>query len=254
MQYRIPSPLQSLCSLASLALVFLLIGPFSATAQQWRRPIITSIAPDQEDCSNPSSPGGTEDVQITGICFTIADMSTPVAGDSCGITQAYLATTADGSGTRIDLSNIRPVANNEISATVPVTQLASNVSYYVFVVRCDGKVSTSYPNALGYNVTFACRPTASQSVPPSITSCRLVRISGGRYVLQVNVQSVRADSSTVLKLNGTPCPKQKFPAKFVGENGFTTRIHCSGGVKKLLPATLTITTDGVTSPGFPCNF
>jgi hypothetical protein len=229
-------------------------GANAAAARGWRRPIITSIAPDQEDCSNPSSPGGTEDVQITGICFTIPDMTTANVEDSCGITEAYFATNPDGSGTRIDLSNVRPVANNEISATVPVTTLESNIPYYVFVVRCDGATSTSYPNALGYNVTFTCRPGAAQQPAPAITSCRLQRISGGRFVLQVIGTNLRAGTG-VLRLNGTVCPRAKFPPRFVGSDGFTTRVDCAGGVKRLLPATLTFTNpDGQTSAGFSCNF
>lgn len=209
----------------------------------FRAPIVTSIAPDQEDCTNPSSPGDTEDVQITGFCFF---------GD---ITSAFLATNPDGTGTRFDLSNITHVVANEITATVPVRQLAQNVPYYVFVVRGDGVRSTNYPNPLGYNVTFTCRQTQPEIVP-SITSCRLVRVAGGKFVLQVNGQNIDTrNGGAVLKLNGTACPKQKFPAKFIGSNGMTTRINCSGGVKKLLPATLTITNpDGATSVGFPCNF
>ena len=254
MQYRSYSLVRRLwiysSTLLLLSLGVVLDGGNVVDAQNWRRPIITSIAPDQEDCSNPSSPGGTEDVQITGICLTVPTTS----GNPCGIVEAYFATNPDGTGTRIDLSNIQTVAANEISATVPVTTLTSGIPYYVFVVRCDGSTSTSYPNALGYNVTFTCRAGAATSPPPALTSCRLVRVTGGRFVLQVTGSNLVVDGGA-LRLNGVACPKQKFPPRFVGTNGLATRVHCSGGVKKLLPATLTfVNPDGVTSAGFSCNF
>jgi hypothetical protein len=203
---------------------------------------VTSIAPDQEDCANPSSPGDTEDVQITGFCFF---------GD---ITSAFLATNPDGTGTTFQLSNITHVVANEITATVPIRQLAPNVPYYVFVVRADGVRSTNYPNPLGYNVTFTCR-AAQPDDKAVISACRLVRVSGGRFVLQVTGSGIKVGAT--LRINGTVCPKPKFPARFIS-NGVTTRINCSGGVKKLLGpsgATLTITNpSGTVSDPFTCNF
>jgi hypothetical protein len=208
----------------------------------FRAPIVTSIAPDQEDCANPSSPGDTEDVQITGFCFF---------GD---ITSAFLATNPDGTGTTFQLSNITHVVANEITATVPIRQLAPNVPYYVFVVRADGVRSTNYPNPLGYNVTFTCR-AAQPDDKAVISACRLVRVSGGRFVLQVTGSGIKVGAT--LRINGTVCPKPKFPARFIS-NGVTTRINCSGGVKKLLGpsgATLTITNpSGTVSDPFTCNF
>jgi hypothetical protein len=208
----------------------------------FRAPIVTSIAPDQEDCANPSSPGDTEDVQITGICFF---------GD---IDSAFITTNPDGTGTRFDLSNITRVTTNEVSATVPIRQLAPNVPYYVFVVRGDGTRSTSYPNALGYNVTFTCLAGGTGAPRPSITACRLTRVAGGGFVLKVFGANINSNGA-VLKLDGVACPKQSFPPKAIGSTGITTRINCKGGVKKLLPASLTITNpDGGVSDAFQCNF
>ena len=268
MLHRIPSLLRTSCSLASLTLAIALFAPGSSAPSivgsaladgtqdaSFRRPIVTSIAPDQEDCANPSSPGDTEDVQITGICLSIPDLTTADTSDRCGIVEAYLTTNADGTGTRVDLSNIRQVAANEISATIPVRQLTSNIPYYVFLVRCDGAVSTTYPNALGYNVTFTCRAQAVTDSAAIISSCRLVRVSGGRFVLQVT--GTRIQLGAVLRINGVACPKPEFPARFIS-NGITTRINCGGGVKKLLGpsgATLTITNPhGAVSDPFTCNF
>jgi hypothetical protein len=141
------------------------------------------------------------------------------------------------------------VATNIITATVPIAQLTPNTPYYVFVVRADGVRSTNYPNPLGFDVTFTCVEGEPPVDGPVLTNCKVVRNSEGKFILQVNGTGFKVNDTIVL-LNGTPCRKNKYPARFINpSNGTTTRINCSGGLKRLLPAVVTTRnqSDGVTS-------
>ncbi len=194
-----------------------------------RAPVVLSIAPDDVDCDMPDDPDNVEDVQIAGLCFF---------GD---IDSAFLTLNPDGSGTQVPMSNVINVQSNIITATIPLAQLTErDTPYYVFVVRGDGARSTNYPNPLGFDVTFTC--VAAPVNPLSLTSCRVVRVSGGRFVLQVNGIGFRPNDTVVL-LDGVPCRKNKYPSRFISpSDGTTTRINCSGGIKKLLPAVVTVRT------------
>jgi len=209
-----------------------------------RAPVVLSIAPDEVDCDHPDDPDNVEDVQIAGLCFF---------GD---ITSAFVTLNPDGSGTQIPLSNVVNVQSNIITATVPLAQLTErDTPYYVFVVRGDGARSTNYPNPLGFDVTFTC--VANPVTQLSLTSCRVVRVSGGKFVLQVNGIGFKPNDTIVL-LDGVPCRKNKYPARFISpSDGTTTRINCSGGIKKLLPAVVTVQTQStgqVSENSLNCDF
>jgi hypothetical protein len=211
-----------------------------------RAPVVLSIAPDEVDCDEPDDPDNVEDVQIAGICF-LND-----------IDSAFLTLNPDGSGTQIPLSNVIHVATNIITATVPLAQLTQrDTPYYVFVVRGDGVRSTDYPNPFGFDVTFTCTTTVVPPIGPTLTNCKVVRVSGGKFVLQVNGVGFKPNDTLVL-LNGVPCRKNKYPSRFiVPSDGTTTRINCSGGLKRLLPAVVTTrnTSDGVVSTNsLNCDF
>ncbi|MBK6316318.1 MAG: hypothetical protein IPF53_19030 [Blastocatellia bacterium] len=159
------------------------VDPISIGA---RAPIVLSIAPDTVDCDDPDDPDNVEDVQIAGLCFFN------------DIDSAFLTLNPDGSGTQIPLSNVIHVATNIVTATVPLAQLTQrDTPYYVFVVRGDGVRSTNYPNPFGFDVTFTCTSTVQPPVGPTLTNCKVVRVSGGKFVLQVNggLQAERHDRS-----------------------------------------------------------
>lgn len=211
-----------------------------------RQPVVLSIAPDEVDCDDPDDPDNVEDVQIAGLCFFN------------DIESAFLTLNPDGSGTQIPLSNVIHVAANIITATVPLSQLTQrDTPYYVFVVRGDGARSTNYPNPFGFDVTFTCVSTVVPTPGPTLTNCKVVRVSGGKFVLQVNGVGFKPNDTIVL-LNGQPCRKNKYPSRFiVPSDGTTTRINCSGGLKRLLPAVVTTrnTSDGVVSQNsLNCDF
>lgn len=205
----------------------------SSAAPYYRNPVVLSVAPDEVDCESPDDPDGVEDVQIAGLCFFGS------------IAAAFLSTSPDGSGAPISLSNVVNVGRNVVTATVPLSQLAaSSGPYYVFVVRgTDGKVSTSYPNAFGYDVTFTCVSGASTPVGDVfLTSCKVVRVSGGRLVLQVFAPGLRPND-TVILLDGVPCARMKYPTRFFEPAAnTTTRIDCHGNLRRLLPAVVTTLT------------
>jgi len=113
------------------------------------------------------------------------------------------------------------------------------VPYYVFVVRGDGVRSTTYPNVFGVDVTFTCASATTGDDDISLTSCRVVRNSVGRYILQVNGVNFRPNN-TVILLNGQPCRRNRYPSRFISpSDGTTTRINCSGGLRQALPAVVT---------------
>jgi hypothetical protein len=221
----------SLCAAAICLAATTPLEPATATPY-FRNPVILSVAPDAVDCDDPDDPDNVEDVQIAGICFR---------GD---IVSAFLSTSTDGmSGSRVDLSNVVNVANNVVTATVPLAELDQSAVYYVFVVRgFDGKQSTAYPNAFGFDVTFRCVDTTATGPPnpPGLTSCKVVRTDGGRFVLQVNGVGFIAGTSIVL-IDGAPCQKNKYPRRYINpSDATTTRINCSGNIKRLLPAVVTV--------------
>jgi hypothetical protein len=228
-----------LALLPALLLLLAAPGPRPADAQTYyRNPVVTSVAPDVINCDNPDDPDGVEDVQITGLCFFD------------DITRAFLSLNRDGSGTQIDLTNVVNLGPNMISATVPLARLTErNTPYYVFVVRgTDGKVSTSYPQAFGYDVTFTCTAAALGPPPLTLTSCKVVRVAGGKFVLQVNGSLFRPNDTIVL-INQTPCRNNKYPSKFVNpSDNTTTRINCTGGIKSLLSNGAVITTRDTSDP------
>lgn len=195
----------------------------------YRNPVVLSIAPDEIDCDNPDGGQTEEDVLIAGLCFFD------------DITSAYLTLNPDGSGSQVPLTNVVNASHNIVTATVPLNQFTERDSpYYVFVVRgTDGKRSTAFPNAFGFDVTFTCISTANGGDPGQLTSCRVVRQDGGRLVLQVTGAGLRANDSVIL-INGQPCAKMKYPSRFVQSDGTTTRIDCHGKIKQLLPAVVTV--------------
>ncbi|HQR37256.1 MAG TPA: hypothetical protein PLF26_02555, partial [Blastocatellia bacterium] len=210
-----------------------------------RGPVVLSIAPDDVNCDTPDDPDNVEDVQVAGLCFL---------GD---ITAAYLTLNADGSGAQVPMSNVINIGANEFTATIPLAQLSErNTPYYVFVVRGDGVRSTNYPNPLGFDVTFTCIEGVTPN-PVTLTTCKVVRVSGGKFVLQVNGVNFKPNDTIVL-LDGQPCKKNKYPGKFINpSDGTTTRINCSGGLKSRLPAVVTTRnqSDGVTSSNsLNCDF
>jgi len=222
----------SLCAVAVCLAAAAPVGPNASATPFFRNPVVLSIAPDTVDCDNPDDPDNVEDVQIAGLCFFGS------------ITAAYLTLNTDGSGTQIPLSNVVNVARNLITATIPLGQLTErDVPYYVFVVRgTDGKLSTAYPNAFGFDVTFSCTAalTPGPGDSPVLTSCKVVRTGAGRFVLQVNGPSFIAGRSIVL-IDGQPCRKNKYPKRFINpSDGTTTRINCYDRLKDLLPAPVTV--------------
>ena len=155
------------------------------------------------------------------------------------------------------MSNIVNIGANEFTATIHLSQLTErNTPYYVFVVRGDGVRSTNYPNPLGFDVTFTCIEGVTPN-PVTLTTCKVVRVSGGKFVLQVNGVGFKPNDTIVL-LDGQPCKKNKYPGKFINpSDGTTTRINCSGGLKSRLPAVVTTRnqSDGVTSSNsLNCDF
>lgn len=213
--------------LALSAVAIVSFGGASSAQLNYRNPVVLAIAPDTVDCDDPDDPDAVEDVTISGICFR----------DS--IVSGFLATNADGTGMRVDLGTVVNIGNNTVATTVPIGQLQTGVPYYVFLVRADGKRSTSYPNAFGYDVTFTCSAAVIVNGGPTLTSCRVVRTSTGRLVLQVSGTGFVVNDTIVL-LNGQPCRKSKYPSRFVNaSDGTTTRINCSGALDQLLPAVVT---------------
>jgi hypothetical protein len=213
---------------AALCATVVHLGAVTAAPQSFRNPVVLAIAPDVVDCDNPDDPDNVEDVVITGICF-LDD-----------ITSGFLSLSPDGSGPQIPLMNVVNIARNTVTATVPLDQLtARGAPYYVFLVRgTDGKRSTSYPNVFGFDVTFTC---ASQVIVDgmTLTSCRVVRTTTGRFVLQVNGVGF-VPNDTIVLLNGQPCRRNRYPRRFINPtDGTTTRIHCSGGIERLLPVVVT---------------
>lgn len=212
-----------------------------------RAPVVLSIAPDEVLCDNPDDPDNVEDVQIAGLCFFGS------------ITSAFLTTNPDGTGTRVDMSNVVNVQSNICTATIPIAQLTPDTPYYVFVVRgTDGARSTNYPNAFGFDVTFLC--TTEPVTPPTpitLTNCKVARVSGGKFSLRVNGTNF-TPGDTIILLNGQPCRKNKYPARFINpSNGTTTRINCQGGLKALLPAVVTArnqSTGQVSTNSLNCDF
>jgi hypothetical protein len=234
----------SLLAIAAIA-VACLITPSDAQLN-YRNPVVLSIAPDVVDCDDPDDPDGVEDVQIAGICFR---------GD---IVAAFLTLNADGSGDRIALGNVVNVGPNMVVATVPLSQLTErDTPYYVFLVRADGKESTPYPNAFGYDVTFSCVAATGPTTAITLTSCRVVRTSTGRYILQVNGVGFRPND-TIILLDGEPCRTNKYPSRFINPaEGTTTRVHCTGGLEQRLPAIVTARnqSDGaVSTNSLACDF
>ena len=223
---------RSLLAAALCLAATLHFGALPADSQlNYRNPVVLSIAPDVVNCDDPDDPDNVEDVQIAGICF----LGT--------ITSAFLTTSPDGSGTQIPLSNVVHVASNVITATVPIAQLAPNTPYFVFVVRgYDGKRSTSYPNAFGFDVTFTCTDSIPP-VPPSpspLTACRVVRTSEGKFVLQVDGIGFVVGVTRVF-IGDTPCRKNKYPKRYVNpSSNTTTRITCHDNIRRLLPAIVTV--------------
>ncbi len=215
------------------------LGAVSAAPPFYRNPVVLSVAPDAVDCDDPDDPDGVEDVQIAGICFRN------------DIVSAFLSENADGTGAQIPLSNVVNVGPNIVTATVPLSQLTErDTPYYVFVVRgSDGKVSTSYPNAFGFDVTFTCATNQNGPIgdPGSVTGCKVVRTAGGKLSLRVDGVGFIPGESVVL-VNDVPCRKNKYPAKFINpSDGTTTRIVCHDNLKRQLPALVKvrITNDGV---------
>jgi hypothetical protein len=192
----------------------------------FRPPIVTSIAPDSELCTATA-----EDVQVNGLCF-FQD-----------ITQIFVTTNPDGTGTRVDLTAVTNPNPNTANGVINPSALTANTPYYVFVVRGDGARSTSFPNALGITVTFTC--TAVVPNPgPEIANCHVARKSDGTYQLQLNANPAFPfiPQNTVVLIDGQPCRKNKYPSRFFQGDGTTTRINCTGGIKKLLEGGATITT------------
>jgi len=211
-----------------------------------RQPVVLNIAPDTVDCDHPDDPDNVEDVAITGLCFL---------GD---ITSAFLTLNPDGSGTQVALTNVINIQSNIISATIPLAQLTErDTPYYVFVVRGDGARSTNYPNPFGYDVTFTCVTAPNPITVPHLTTCKVVRVSGGKFVLQVNGTGF-IPNDTIVLLGDTPCRKNKYPSRFINpSDGTTTRINCSGGIKRLLPAVVrvqTVSTGAISDNSLNCDF
>lgn len=224
--------LVSTCMLVACLAASVHFGAVSAAPPFYRNPVVLSIAPDAVDCDNPDDPDGVEDVQIAGICFRN------------DIASAFLSESADGTGTQIPLSNVVNVGPNIVTATVPLAQLADrDTPYYVFVVRgSDGKVSTSYPNAFGFDVTFTCatQDNDGDESAPVLTSCRVVRTGAGKLALQVEGAGFTAGQSVVL-IGGEPCRKTKYPPKFINPaDGTIRRLVCHDNLKQLLPDVVTV--------------
>jgi hypothetical protein len=236
----------SLVAVFAVVLFVIATTSIESSAQSYRAPVVLAIAPDVVNCDDPDDPDGVEDVTISGLCFLDR------------ITGAFLSPNADGTGDRVALMNVVNIGNNTIVATVPLDQLTlRDVPYYVFVVRADGRQSTNYPNAFGYDVTFTCTQAAVADVGPSLTSCRVVRRASGGYALQVTGENLRPNDSIVL-LDGQPCRRTRYPARFISPaDGTTTRIDCTGDLKRLLPAVVTVRnqSDGTTSANaLECDF
>jgi hypothetical protein len=192
----------------------------------FRPPIVTSIAPDSELCEVTA-----EDVQVNGLCF-FQD-----------ITQIFVTTNPDGTGTRVDLTAVTNPNENTANGVINPSALTPNTPYYVFVVRGDGARSTSFPNPLGITVTFMCTEEVAP-VGPVIANCHVTRKSDGTYVLQVNADPNNpfTPNNTIVLIDGEPCRRNKYPSRFFQSNGTTTRINCTGGIKRLLQDGAIITT------------
>jgi hypothetical protein len=213
-----------------------------------RAPVVLAIAPDIVNCDDPDDPDNVEDVLISGLCFF------------GNIQSAYVTLSPDDSDPagRIALQNVINIGPNQVTATVPLAQLTQrDVPYYVFVVRGDGVRSTTYPNVFGFDVTFTCASQTTGDDEISLTSCRVVRNSVGRYILQVNGVNFRPND-TVILLNGQPCRRNRYPSRFISpSDGTTTRINCSGGLRQALPAVVTARnqSNGATSiNSLQCDF
>jgi hypothetical protein len=195
----------------------------------FRPPIVTSIAPDSELCEVTA-----EDVQVNGLCF-FQD-----------ITQIFVTTNPDGTGTRVDLTAVTNPNENTANGVINPSALEPNTDYYVFVVRGDGARSTSFPNPLGITVTFHC---VEEVEPPGpvLANCHVTRKTDGTYVLQVNADPNNPflPNNTVVLINGQPCRTNKYPSRFFQGDGTTTRINCKGGIKNLLEDGATITTRNI---------
>ena len=194
-----------------------------------RAPVVLAIAPDIVNCDDPDDPDNVEDVLISGLCFF------------GNITSAYLTLSPDDSDAagRIPLQNVININTNQVTATVPLAQLtARDQPYYVFVVRGGNVRSTTYPNVFGFDVTFTCAEDA-EPFGPTLTTCRVVRTTTGRFVLQVNGTGF-IPNDTIVLIDGQPCRRNRYPARFINpSDGTTTRINCSGGIQQLLPAVIT---------------
>jgi len=147
------------------------------------------------------------------------------------------------------MQNVINNSDNQVTATIPLAQLTlRNTPYFVFVVRGDGVTSTPYNNAFGYDVTFTCVTGTVPNPGPTLSSCKVVRVSGGKFVLQVNGSGFIANDTIVL-INNNPCRTNKYPSKFISpSDNTTTRINCTGGLKSALGSGATITTRDTSNP------
>src|ERR1043165_6664505 len=114
-------------AIASVFVCLAVVLANAADARDFRPPIVTSVAPDQESCTTASA-----DLQINGLCFF---------GE---ISQVFLSSNPDGTGARFDLKGVSNPNEGTANAVVEPGLLAPNTPYYVFVVRVDGARSTSF--------------------------------------------------------------------------------------------------------------
>jgi hypothetical protein len=117
--------------------------------------VVLSVTPDF--APSPSADICSElDITLTG------------AGFDGRIASVFLSASPDGSGARLDLTNVRNVAIDTVVTTVPLDLVASEDPYFVFVERVDGLRSSAYgtePSDL--QVTWArFSDTCIQFAPP----------------------------------------------------------------------------------------